>query len=76
MAIFNPPGGYDTSVHMSDSEVSNAAMAIPWANWAIVGSIAISAVLGCGVNISLAFCMGTDVGSVLNSPIGQPMAQI
>ncbi|KAG2091024.1 amino acid/polyamine transporter I [Suillus discolor] len=65
-------GGYDTSVHMSE-EVSNAAMAIPWA---IVSSIAVSAVLGCGVNISLAFCMGTDIGSVLNSPIGQPMAQI
>ncbi|KAG2356430.1 amino acid/polyamine transporter I [Suillus spraguei] len=29
-----------------------------------------------GINISLAFCMGTDLGSVLNSPIGQPMAQI
>ncbi|KAG1875108.1 amino acid/polyamine transporter I [Suillus tomentosus] len=72
MAPLYTIGGYDTSVHMSE-EVSNAAMAIPWA---IVGSIAVSAVLGCGVNISLAFCMGTDIGSVLNSPIGQPMAQI
>ncbi|KAG2351622.1 amino acid permease-domain-containing protein [Suillus spraguei] len=48
-------------VHMSE-EASNAATAIPWA---IVR-----------INISLAFCMGTDLGSVLNSPIGQPMAQI
>ncbi|KAG1905905.1 amino acid/polyamine transporter I [Suillus fuscotomentosus] len=72
MAPFYTIGGYDTSVHMTE-EVSNAAMAIPWA---IVGSITVSAVLGCGVNISLAFCMGTDVGSLLNSPIGQPMAQI
>ncbi|KAG2049922.1 amino acid transporter [Suillus hirtellus] len=72
MAPLYTIGGYDASVHMSE-EASNAAMAIPWA---IVGSIAVSAVLGCGVNISLAFCMGTDVGSVFNSPIGQPMAQI
>ncbi|KAG2062043.1 amino acid transporter [Suillus hirtellus] len=72
MAPLYTIGGYDASVHMSE-EASNAAMAIPWA---IVGSIAVSAVIGCGVNISLAFCMGTDVGSVFNSPIGQPMAQI
>ncbi|KAG2100162.1 amino acid permease-domain-containing protein [Suillus discolor] len=72
MAPLYTIAGYDTSVHMSE-EASNAAMAIPWA---IVSSIAVSAVLGCGVNISLAFCMGTDVGSLLNSPIGQPMAQI
>ncbi|KAG2036395.1 amino acid/polyamine transporter I [Suillus americanus] len=29
-----------------------------------------------GINVSLAFCMGTDLESVLNSPVGQPMAQI
>jgi hypothetical protein len=29
-----------------------------------------------GINVSLAFCMGTDLENVLNSPIGQPMAQI
>lgn len=28
------------------------------------------------VNIALAFCMGSDVEYTLNSPIGQPMAQI
>lgn len=39
-------------------------------------SIAMSVVLGWGINVSLAFCMGTDLESVLNSPIGQPMAQI
>ncbi|KAG1809736.1 amino acid/polyamine transporter I [Suillus variegatus] len=58
--------GYDASVHMSE-EASNAATAIPWA---------ISAFLGLGINISLAFCMGTDVSGVLDSPLGQPMAQI
>lgn len=54
-------------------EASNAATAIPWA---IISSIAMSIVLGWGINVSLAFCMGTDLESVLSSPIGQPMAQI
>ncbi|KAG2135253.1 amino acid/polyamine transporter I [Suillus clintonianus] len=65
-------GGYDSSVHISE-EASNATTAIPWA---IVGSIAVSAALGWGINVSLAFCMGTDLEGILNSPIGQPMAQI
>ncbi|KAJ8594347.1 amino acid transporter [Rhizopogon salebrosus TDB-379] len=65
-------GGYDSSVHMSE-EASNAAVAIPWA---IISSIAMSAVLGWGINVSLAFCMGTDLSGILSSPIGQPMAQI
>lgn len=28
------------------------------------------------INMSLAFCMGTDLEGLLDSPIGQPMAQI
>ncbi|KAG0696525.1 amino acid/polyamine transporter I [Suillus ampliporus] len=72
MAPLYTIGGYDASVHMSE-EASNAATAIPWA---ITSSIALSAVLGWGINVSLAFCMGTDLGGILNSPIGQPMAQI
>lgn len=28
------------------------------------------------INVSLAFCMGTDVEAIVNSPIGQPMATI
>jgi hypothetical protein len=28
------------------------------------------------INVSLTFCMGTDINSLLNSPVGQPMAQI
>jgi hypothetical protein len=28
------------------------------------------------INVSLAFCMGTDINSLLDSPVGQPMAQI
>jgi amino acid permease (GABA permease) len=72
MAPLYSIGGYDASVHMSE-EASNAATAIPLA---IISSIAVSVVLGWGINVSLAFCMGTDLENVLNSPIGQPMAQI
>jgi amino acid transporter len=63
---------FDSSVHISE-EASNAATAVPWA---IVGAIGIAGVLGWAINVSLAFCMGTDLESILNSPIGQPMAQI
>ncbi|KIM51757.1 hypothetical protein SCLCIDRAFT_1219882 [Scleroderma citrinum Foug A] len=63
---------FDSAVHISE-EASNAAIAVPWA---IVGSIAISGVLGLAINIALAFCMGTDIEYLLSSPIGQPMAQI
>lgn len=63
---------FDSAVHISE-EASNAATAVPWA---IVSSITIAGILGLAVNIALAFCMGTDVEYTLNSPIGQPMAQI
>ncbi|KAH0834008.1 amino acid/polyamine transporter I [Lanmaoa asiatica] len=61
---------FDSSVHISE-EAANAATAVPWA---IVGAIGIAGILGWAINISLAFCMGTDIGSLINSP--QPMAQI
>ncbi|KAG1851835.1 amino acid permease-domain-containing protein [Suillus subalutaceus] len=63
---------FDSSVHISE-ESSNAATAVPWA---IVIAVAIAGILGWAINVSLAFCMGTDVSSLLDSPIGQPMAQI
>ena len=31
---------------------------------------------GIGLNVVLAFCMGTDTQSILSSPIGQPMATV
>ncbi|OAX42764.1 amino acid transporter [Rhizopogon vinicolor AM-OR11-026] len=65
-------GGYDSVVHISE-EASNAAVAIPWA---IINSIAVSAILGWGINVSLTFCMGTDLSAIVSSPIGQPVAQI
>ncbi|KAF8461313.1 amino acid/polyamine transporter I [Gautieria morchelliformis] len=65
-------GGFDSAVHMSE-EATNAATAVPWA---IVGAVAISSILGTAINVVLAFCAGSDMSSVLNSPIGQPMATI
>ncbi|PIL25895.1 transporter [Ganoderma sinense ZZ0214-1] len=64
--------GFDSSVHISE-EASNASTAVPWA---IIYAISIAGVLGWAINVALAFCMGTDVGSILDSPIGQPMASI
>ncbi|KAG9311034.1 amino acid/polyamine transporter I [Chiua virens] len=61
---------FDSSVHISE-EAANAATAVPWA---IVSAIGIAGVLGWAINISLAFCMGTNLTSLINSP--QPMAQI
>ena len=29
-----------------------------------------------GINVALAFCMGTDLQNIVNSPIGQPMATV
>ncbi|KAG6370727.1 amino acid/polyamine transporter I [Boletus reticuloceps] len=61
---------FDSSVHISE-EASNAATAVPWA---IVSAIGIAGILGWAINVALAFCMGTDLTSLIDSP--QPMAQI
>ncbi|CAL1697990.1 unnamed protein product [Somion occarium] len=61
---------FDSSVHISE-EASNAATAVPWA---IVGAISIAGILGWAINVSLAFCMGTDLASINDSD--QPMAWI
>ncbi|KJA15150.1 hypothetical protein HYPSUDRAFT_80625 [Hypholoma sublateritium FD-334 SS-4] len=61
---------FDSSVHISE-EASNAATAVPWA---IVYAIGIAGVLGWAINMSLAFCMGSDLQSLIDSD--QPMAQI
>ncbi|TFK55154.1 amino acid transporter [Heliocybe sulcata] len=63
---------FDCVVHISE-EASNASVALPWA---IISANMVSGVLGWGVLIALAFCMGTDVESILTSPIGQPLAAI
>jgi len=61
---------FDSSVHISE-EASNASTAVPWA---IVGAISIGGILGWAINMSLAFCMGTDLQALADSD--QPMAQI
>ncbi|TCD69005.1 GABA-specific high-affinity permease [Steccherinum ochraceum] len=61
---------FDSSVHISE-EASNAAVAVPWA---IVYAIGIAGILGWAINVSLAFCMGTDIEALMDSD--QPMAQI
>ncbi|KAF8130354.1 amino acid/polyamine transporter I [Boletus edulis] len=61
---------FDASVHISE-EATNATTAVPWG---IVGAASAAGLLGWAINISLAFCMGTDLTSLVNSP--QPMAQI
>ncbi|KAJ7700705.1 APC amino acid permease [Mycena rosella] len=65
-------GGLDSCVHMSE-EVSNAAVAVPWG---IVAATTLSGVLGWAVNVTIAFCMGTDIGGILGSVTGQPMSDI
>ncbi|KAF8556713.1 amino acid transporter [Imleria badia] len=63
-------GSFDCSVHISE-EAANAAIAVPWS---IVGAVGISGLLGWAINVSLAFCMGSDLERLINSP--QPMARI
>ncbi|THH11511.1 hypothetical protein EW146_g8022 [Bondarzewia mesenterica] len=61
---------FDSSVHISE-EASNAATAVPYA---IIWAIGIAGLLGWAINVSLAFCMGTDLEAIMAAP--QPMAQI
>jgi len=61
---------FDSAVHISE-EAANAATVVPWA---IVCAIGIAGVLGWAINVSLAFCMGTDLAALSGS--AQPMAAI
>ncbi|CDO77529.1 hypothetical protein BN946_scf184912.g28, partial [Trametes cinnabarina] len=65
-------GGFDGPLHISE-EASNARTAVPWA---IVSAVGIAGVLGWVINVVLAFCMGTDMESILENPIEQPMATV
>ncbi|KAF8690359.1 hypothetical protein AX14_002975 [Amanita brunnescens Koide BX004] len=64
--------GLDSIVHISE-EAKNANTAIPYG---ILFASLSSVVLGWGINVALAFCMGTDLQNITNNPIGQPMATI
>ncbi|KAJ6529034.1 amino acid/polyamine transporter I [Mycena vulgaris] len=65
-------GGFDVGVHISE-EAKNANVAVPWA---IIWVTAVGCVLGLAVQISVAFCMGTNTVAILSSPVQQPMATI
>ncbi|PBK99470.1 amino acid transporter [Armillaria gallica] len=65
-------GAFDSTVHISE-EATNANVAIPFA---IILAATSSSILGWGINVAIAFCMGTDVGAILDSPVGQPMATL
>ncbi|KAH9896733.1 APC amino acid permease [Cubamyces lactineus] len=64
--------GFDSPVHISE-ESHNARTAVPLA---ITGAVATGGVLGWIVMVVIAFCMGSDIESILANPIGQPMATI
>ncbi|SJL15718.1 related to UGA4-GABA permease-also involved in delta-aminolevulinate transport [Armillaria ostoyae] len=63
-------GGFDTPVHISE-EAKNARTAVPFA---IMSATTLGCILGFVVNICLVLNMGTDLVSIIASPIGQPMA--
>ncbi|KAK0463255.1 amino acid/polyamine transporter I [Desarmillaria tabescens] len=65
-------GAFDDPIHMSE-EAANASIAIPMA---IICSIFSATIFGWAMNIMLVFCMGQDYQSIIDSPIGQPMAMI
>ncbi|KIJ35490.1 hypothetical protein M422DRAFT_180705, partial [Sphaerobolus stellatus SS14] len=65
-------GAFDSTVHIS-KEATNASVDIPFA---IILAAMSSILIGWGLNIALAFCMGNDTANTVNSPIGQPMATI
>ncbi|KDR73321.1 hypothetical protein GALMADRAFT_251941 [Galerina marginata CBS 339.88] len=65
-------GSFDSTVHLSE-EATNANVAIPFA---IILATTSSVIIGWGLNVALAFCMGKDTENILSSPIGQPMATI
>ncbi|CCM01799.1 uncharacterized protein FIBRA_03866 [Fibroporia radiculosa] len=64
--------GFDSSLHISE-EASNASVAVPWA---LIGATSVACVLGWAINVAIAFRMGTDIESIMNSSIDQPMAVI
>ncbi|PWN48329.1 amino acid transporter [Violaceomyces palustris] len=63
---------YDSCIHISE-EASNAAVAVPLGMFAAIVS---SGVLGLGILVAITFNMGSDLGSIINSEYGQPLATI
>lgn len=83
------PGAFDSTVHMSE-EALNAEVAIPYAIILACTSSGIlgwgTVLLAfhftpikwfyAAINVALAFFMGNDPDSIINSPIGQPVATV
>ncbi|OBZ67516.1 putative amino-acid permease PB24D3.02c [Grifola frondosa] len=65
-------GGFDSSLHISE-EARNANVAVPWATMC---ATVLGSVLGWVINVVLVFNIGTDLESIANNPIGQPMLTI
>ncbi|PGH05329.1 hypothetical protein GX51_03050 [Blastomyces parvus] len=65
-------GGVDSCVYMSE-EAKDARRSVPHG---ILGSVGACWVLGFICICIIAACMNPDIGSLLQSPFGQPMAQI
>ncbi|KAF3927387.1 hypothetical protein ABW21_db0205097 [Orbilia brochopaga] len=65
-------GGFDSCVHISE-EAKNATVAVPYG---ILGSVGLCWVLGFLSQIVIAGCMSQDLQHLLETPFGQPMAQI
>ncbi|OQD73466.1 hypothetical protein PENDEC_c015G01911 [Penicillium decumbens] len=65
-------GAFDSCVHMSE-EATHAARAVPLG---IISSCGLCGILGFLSLAVIASSMSTDIGSILDSKFGQPMAQI
>ncbi|MCJ1308584.1 GABA-specific high-affinity permease [Agyrium rufum] len=65
-------GAFDACVHMSE-EASNATRAVPWGIIMAIGSCWF---FGFILVIVIAGCMSQDLSHILETPFGQPMAQI
>ncbi|KIJ29119.1 hypothetical protein M422DRAFT_784405 [Sphaerobolus stellatus SS14] len=63
--------GFDAAGHISE-ETANAASSAPWG---MVLAVASAGIVGLVFIIVILFCIG-DVQTVLNSPTGEPLAQI
>lgn len=65
-------GAFDSCVHMSE-EAANATRAVPYG---ILMAVGLCWAIGLILMIVIAGCMNHDLGSILQSPFGQPMAQV
>ncbi|KAI0997747.1 putative amino-acid permease [Podosphaera aphanis] len=64
--------GFESAATIAE-EASNAAKAVPFA---MVSSLVTAMFTGWAIIITIAFCMGTDITGILESPLGQPLAHI